>query len=162
MERFDVQVRLAAIEDAEFLVSGNARMALETEDLSLDLERLRRGVRAVFDDPARGFYLIAEASGAPVGQMMITYEWSDWRDGVFWWIQSVYTLPESRRRGVFRALYSYAEALARRQDRVCGLRLYVESHNGRAQETYRRCGMRETGYRMFEVDHVLPGRAALD
>ena len=154
----EISVRLATVEDAEFLVRGNAQMALETEDLALDLERLRSGVRAVFDDPARGFYLVAETGGTRVGQMMITYEWSDWRNGVFWWIQSVYTVPESRRRGVFRTLYAEAEALARRQPSVCGLRLYVEEHNGRAQETYRGCGMRETAYRMFEVDHVLPGR----
>jgi len=88
--------------------------------------------------------------------MMITYEWSDWRNGVFWWIQSVYTLPESRRRGVFRALYAQAEAFAKQEAMVCGLRLYVDVHNGRAQAIYRRCGMHETAYRMFEVDNVLP------
>jgi len=154
----EIAVRPATREDAEFLVRGNAEMALETEQLSLDMDRLRSGVGAVFDDPARGFYLIAEEDGSRVGQMMITYEWSDWRDGVFWWIQSVYTVPEARRRGVFRALYTHAEALVREQPGVCGLRLYVETHNGRAQETYRRCGMRETAYRMFEVDKVLPGR----
>ncbi len=157
MERLPkVSVRPATLDDAEFLVRGNAQLAFETEDLSLDIDRLRRGVRAIFDDPARGFYLIAEVEGARVGQMMITYEWSDWRNGAFWWIQSVYTVPEVRRRGVFRALYAHAEALARQRDSVCGLRLYVDVHNRRAQETYRRCGMQETGYRMFEVDHVLP------
>ena len=154
---FEIIVRIAVIEDTEFLVRGNAQLALETENLSLDIDRLRSGVHALFDDPGRGFYLIAEANGTPVGQMMITYEWSDWRDGMFWWIQSVYTVPEARRRGVFRALYRHAEALARDQPGVCGLRLYVEAHNDRAQETYRRCGMRETAYRMFEVDYVLRG-----
>jgi GNAT superfamily N-acetyltransferase len=158
MTAADISVRSATLDDLEFLVRGNAQMAIETESLVLDLDRLRSGVRAVFDDPARGFYLIAESGGARVGQMMITYEWSDWRDGVFWWIQSVYTVPDSRGRGVFRALHAHVEDLARRQGNVCGLRLYVEAHNGRAQETYRRCGMRETAYRMFEVDHVLPER----
>jgi ribosomal protein S18 acetylase RimI-like enzyme len=152
---FEISVRLATREDAEFLVRGNAQMALETENLSLDFDRLRSGVHAVFDDPVRGFYLVAEIDRTRVGQMMITYEWSDWRNGVFWWIQSVYTVPESRRRGVFRALYAHAEALARQQDSVCGLRLYVEVHNQQAQETYRRCGMQETAYRLFEIDHVL-------
>lgn len=148
-----ITVRPAAIADAEFLVRGNTEMALETERLSLDMDRLRAGVHAMFDDPSRGFYLIAEIDGVRAGQMMITYEWSDWRNGVFWWIQSVYTVPEFRRRGVFRALYERAESLARADGSVCGLRLYVETHNLAAQETYRRCGMRETAYRMFEVDH---------
>ena len=119
------------------------------------MDRLRNGVRAMFEDPSRGFYLIAEMEGQRAGQMMITYEWSDWRNAVFWWIQSVYTLPGFRRRGVFRALYRQAEALARIRGSVCGLRLYVEAQNLSAQETYRRCGMQETAYRMFEVDHVI-------
>ncbi len=151
----EITVRPATLDDLEFLVRGNAEMALETESLALDIERLRNGVRAVFDDPARGFYLIAEIEGARAGQMMITREWSDWRNGVFWWIQSVYTVPESRRRGVFHALYAQAELLAQQHGSVCGLRLYVDGHNRAAQETYRRCGMRETAYRMFEVDNVL-------
>jgi ribosomal protein S18 acetylase RimI-like enzyme len=152
----EVRVRPATPDDAEFLVRGNAQLALETEELSLDLDRLRSGVHALFDDPARGFYLIAEVDGTRVGQMMITTEWSDWRNGVFWWIQSVYTVPEFRRRGVFRALYAQVQSEAFRHDGVCGLRLYVEAHNERAQSAYRRCGMRETGYRLFEVDNVIP------
>ncbi|HEY4365468.1 MAG TPA: GNAT family N-acetyltransferase [Bryobacteraceae bacterium] len=154
-----ITVRPATPGDIEFLVSGNAQMALETEGLSLDLDLLRGGVQAVFDDPGRGFYLVAEIEDLPAGQMMITYEWSDWRNGVFWWIQSVYTVLERRRQGVFRALYAYAEALAQQQGSVCGLRLYVEIHNREAQETYRRCGMQETAYRMFEVDRVLRSRS---
>jgi ribosomal protein S18 acetylase RimI-like enzyme len=156
MERLaDIAVRPATLDDAEFVVRGNAEMALETENLTLDMERLRAGVRAMFETPSRGFYLIAELEGIRAGQMMITYEWSDWRNGVFWWIQSVYTAPEMRRRGVFRALYAHAGSLARKDGSVCGLRLYVESNNQAAQETYRRCGMRETVYRMFEVDNIL-------
>jgi len=151
----EIIVRTATIEDAEFLVRGNAQLALETETLSLDIDRLRSGVRAVFDDPRRGFYLIAEVNGTRVGQMMITYEWSDWRNCVFWWIQSVYTIPDARRRGVFRALYTQAEALARKDGMVCGLRLYVDVQNGPAQAVYLRCGMHETAYRLFEIDHVV-------
>src|ERR1700691_1536072 len=156
MERLsEIMVRPATLDDAEFLVRGNAQLALETEDLSLDIDRLRSGVHAIFEDPTRGFYLIAEVARTRVGQMMITYEWSDWRNGVFWWIQSVYTIPELRRRGVFRALYAQAEVLAQQRGSVCGLRLYVDIHNRQAQETYRRCCMQETAYRMFEVDNVL-------
>jgi GNAT superfamily N-acetyltransferase len=146
-----VTVRAAALEDVEFLVDGNARMALETENLVLDAQRLRAGVQAVFADAARGFYLIAEVDGERAGQMMITYEWSDWRNGVFWWIQSVYTVPEKRGRGAFKALYAAVERMARERGGVCGLRLYVESHNEAAQAAYRRCGMSETVYRMFEI-----------
>lgn len=144
-------VRAAVLTDVEFLVDGNARMAMETESLELDRARLRAGVEAVFADPGRGFYLIAEADGERAGQMMITYEWSDWRNGVFWWIQSVYTVPELRGRGAFKALYASVEAMARERGGVCGLRLYVEAHNETAQATYRRCGMSETVYRMFEA-----------
>jgi len=152
----EITVRPATPDDIEFLVRGNAQMAFETEALSLDADRLRRGVRAVFDDSSRGFYLIAEVNGTRAGQMMITYEWSDWRNGVFWWIQSVYTVPEFRRRGVFHTLYTKAEALAHQHGSVCGLRLYVDAHNVHAQATYRRCGMHETAYRLFEVDNVIP------
>jgi GNAT superfamily N-acetyltransferase len=150
-----VTVRAAALHDLEFLVRSNAQMAFETESLRLDEDRLREGVRAVLDNPARGFYLIAELNGQHAGQMLITFEWSDWRNGVFWWIQSVYTTPDSRRRGVFRALYRHAESLAKEQGDVCGLRLYVEAHNHRAQAIYRKCGLNETPYRMLEVDYVI-------
>jgi GNAT superfamily N-acetyltransferase len=154
----DILIRPATLEDTEFLVGGNASMALETEARALDTHTLRAGVCAVFDDPARGFYLIAEIDGQPAGQMMITYEWSDWRNGAFWWIQSVYTLPDSRGRGVFKALYSHVESLARENGGVCGLRLYVEAHNQPAKTTYERCGMSESVYRMFEVDYSTQSR----
>src|SRR5512145_1579391 len=100
MSDTNVSVRLATVADAEFLVRGNAEMALETEHLSLDLDRLRDGVHALLDDPARGVYYIAEVDGRRAGQMMITYEWSDWRNGTFWWIQSVFVEPQFRSRGV--------------------------------------------------------------
>jgi GNAT superfamily N-acetyltransferase len=151
----EVLVRAATLSDLDFLVRGNAQMALETENLSLDLDRLREGVKVVLENPAHGFYLVGEIDGAPAGQMLITYEWSDWRNGVFWWIQSVYTVPKLRRRGVFHALYAHAEHLARQQRNVCGLRLYVEAHNHHAQTTYGRCGMKETAYRLLEVDYVI-------
>lgn len=150
-----ISVRLATVADAEFLVRGNAEMALETEHLSLDLDRLRDGVHALFDDPARGVYYIAEVDGRRAGQMMITYEWSDWRNGTFWWIQSVFVEPQFRSRGVFRELYRHVELLAKERGDVCGLRLYVENNNERAQATYERVGMSRTVYQMFEVDFVL-------
>lgn len=150
-----ITIRLAEPADAEFLVHGNASMALETEHLSLDLERLRDGVHALFEDPARGLYYIADVDGRRAGQMMITYEWSDWRNGVFWWIQSVWVEPELRGRGIFKALYAHVEELARARAGVCGLRLYVEQDNQRAQATYERCGMKRTAYQMFEADFVL-------
>ena len=155
MKMPEIIVRPAIRDDVEFLARGNARMALETENLSLDLDRLRAGVHALFDDTARGFYMIAEVDGQRAGQAMITYEWSDWRNGVFWWIQSVYTLPELRGRGVFKAIYAQLDSLAKKKGDVCGLRLYVEAHNERAQATYLRCGMKETVYRMFEDDYVI-------
>ncbi|MBI5086371.1 MAG: GNAT family N-acetyltransferase [Acidobacteria bacterium] len=154
----DITIRTAAVADAEFLVRGNAEMALETEHLSLDLDRLRDGVHALFEEPARGVYYVAESGGRRVGQMMITYEWSDWRNGNFWWIQSVWVEPQFRGQGVFKALYSHVERLARADGRVCGLRLYVENDNARAQATYERCGMMRTAYQMFEEDFVLGRR----
>ena len=152
-----VEIRLATAADAEFLVRGNAAMALETEHLSLDLDRLRDGVHALFEDASRGVYYIAEVGGRRAGQMMITYEWSDWRNGMFWWVQSVWVEPEYRGRGVFTGLYGYVEGLARGNAGVCGLRLYVENENERAQGTYGRVGMKRTAYQMWEVDFVLGG-----
>lgn len=151
----EIVIREAGPEDAEFLVRGNAAMALETERLSLDLDRLRAGVHALFEDSSRGRYFIAERGGRRAGQLMITYEWSDWRNGVFWWIQSVWVDPAHRGCGVFRALYDHVRSLATSDAGVCGLRLYVEKSNERAQQTYLRCGMRRTEYDLFEEDFVL-------
>ena len=149
-----IRLRPAAVGDAETVARFNALMAEETEHLRLDPGRLLDGVRAVLSDPAKGFYTLAEIDGAIAGQMMITYEWSDWRNGNFWWIQSVYVDVPYRGGGVYRALYNHIERRARSEG-ACGLRLYVERENSRAQQTYRRCGMMETGYQMYEVDFVL-------
>jgi GNAT superfamily N-acetyltransferase len=151
----EITVRVATPADAEFLVRGNAAMALETEHLSLDLDRLRDGVHALFEQSGRGVYYVAELDGQRAGQMMITYEWSDWRNGLFWWIQSVYVEPRFRSQGVFRAVYRHVEKLARTTPGVCGLRLYVENSNSQAQEIYQRLGLQRTAYQMFEVDFVL-------
>ncbi|MFK2872170.1 GNAT family N-acetyltransferase [Dyella lipolytica] len=124
-------------------------MAWETEQKRLDTQVLMRGVTAVFDEPRRGFYLMAERDGQAVGCLLVTFEWSDWRNGDFWWIQSVYVVPEARRGGVFRALH--AEVARRASDAgAVGLRLYVETENRRAQSTYRELGMAECHYLMYE------------
>ncbi|WP_414717223.1 GNAT family N-acetyltransferase [Tahibacter sp.] len=145
----EIRIRAATRGDIAFLVDANAAMALETEDKPLDRERLTRGVTSVFADARRGFYRIAEHEGRPVGCLLVTYEWSDWRDGDWWWIQSVYVMPDARRLGVFRAMYAQVEADARATAGVIGLRLYVEWENERAQRTYAALGMTQEHYHMF-------------
>jgi ribosomal protein S18 acetylase RimI-like enzyme len=145
-------VRPANRADAATLVAFNQTMAQETEGKRLDREVLTRGVTAVFDEPNRGFYLIAEGRrGEIVGQLMVTYEHSDWRDGTFFWIQSVYVAPAARRQGVYRALHDEVVARAKARGDVCGVRLYVERDNAAAQRTYEAMGMQRTIYEMYEV-----------
>ena len=152
----DLRIRRAVPGDAAAIADFNAAMARETEHLELDAPRLRAGVEAVLADAGKGFYLVAEnADRRVVGQLMITYEWSDWRNGVFWWIQSVYVEPVARGTGVYRRLYEQVREAAAGAGNVCGLRLYVERENTRAQEVYRRQGMRPTAYEMYEVDFVI-------
>ncbi|HET7360080.1 MAG TPA: GNAT family N-acetyltransferase [Rhodanobacteraceae bacterium] len=142
-------IRPATAADLPHLVDWNAAMAQETEAKALDREVLARGVAMVFAQPRRGFYLIAEHDGVAVGGLLVTYEWSDWRNGDFWWIQSVYVLPAARRAGVFRALYADVERRARAAGAV-GIRLYVEVENERAQRTYAELGMHRCRYHMYE------------
>ena len=146
-----MQIRSATAADVETLVRFNAAMADETEDKALDQDVLRRGVTALLEDPLRGRYLLAEEDGATLGALAITLEWSDWRNGWFWWIQSVYVPPEARRRGVYRALYAKVLDEARAAGDVCGLRLYVERENAPAQETYASLGMSPAAYQMYEA-----------
>ena len=148
-------IRFATPEDASTITEFNAAMARETEHIELDLDRLRAGVDNLIADPARGFYLVAELDTRLAGQLMITYEWSDWRNATFWWIQSVYIHPDFRRQGIFRSLYADITRRARADPGVCGIRLYVERENHRAQAAYAALGMRHAGYEMFEVDFVL-------
>jgi len=155
-----ISIRPATSADADFLAAGNVAMALETEHKRLDPATIAAGVRAALADPAKGRYFIAERAGERVGQLMITYEWSDWRNGTFWWIQSVYVVPDARRGGVFRALFRHLEQLAAADATVCGIRLYVERENDRAQSTYRHCGLEDAGYAVMEVDYTkAAGRA---
>lgn len=143
--------RPATHDDAETIARYNQAMAKETEDKSLDLDTLTAGVQRVFDEPGHGRYLVAESDeGGVVGCLMITYEWSDWRNGQVWWIQSVYVHPEHRRRGVFKKLYAAVRQLGTQAGGVCGYRLYVEQDNTRAQQTYRELGMTPTPYLIYE------------
>lgn len=144
-----LSIRPAVRADLSHLVDWNAAMAQETEAKALDRDTLARGVAGVFDDPRRGFYLVAERAGEAVGSLLVTYEWSDWRCGDFWWIQSVYVVPAARRGGVFRALYAAVRERAQSAGAV-GLRLYVETENGRAQRTYADLGMAPCHYLMYE------------
>ena len=155
------QIRLASSADVDVLVQFNAAMAQETEAKTLDPQVLRAGVAAVLAESRRGFYLIAEQAGEVAGCLMITYEWSDWRNGDWWWLQSVYVRPQHRRGGVFRALYAHVERLATTRDDVVGVRLYVERDNRRAQQTYQALGMREDQYRMYAKPLRADVRAAL-
>jgi ribosomal protein S18 acetylase RimI-like enzyme len=148
----ETMVRRAGSLDLDAIVGNNLAMASETEGRSLDPKVARAGVDAVLSDPGKGFYLVVESLGRIVGQCMITYEWSDWRDGVFWWIQSVYVEPEARGRGVFTSLFREVERLAMSDEVVVGLRLYVERNNRLAQGVYSRMGMDGSHYIVFESD----------
>jgi len=143
-------VRRATPADAPTIVEFNRLLADESEGKTLDLDVLSAGVAAALADPHKGPYFLAEHDGELVGQMQITYEFSDWRNGWFWWIQGVYVRPDARRRGVFRALYQYVAEAAKNDPGVIGLRLYVERDNERAHKTYLGLGMAWTSYLLME------------
>lgn len=145
-----MRVRLATATDAPAIIDFNRAMALETEGKELLPAVIGAGVRALLRKPNSGFYIVAEERSEVIGALMITKEWSDWRNGEFWWIQSVYVRPRFRRRGVYRALYGRLQSMVRRKKLSCGFRLYVERENRRAQATYKALGMKKTRYRVFE------------
>ncbi len=145
-------IRSAKEQDLDLIVSYQLEMARLTEGRELDKRLVTRGVQAVFEDRERGFYLIAELNGKVQASLLVTREWSDWRAGWFWWIQSVYVAEPARRRGLYRALHDEVRARAQQAGEVVGLRLYVEADNARAMEVYRRMGMEETPYRLFEEE----------
>jgi len=147
-----MQVRRATGDDAAQIAEFNEFLAEETEHRTLDGKILLQGVKAVLSDPAKGLYFLADENETIVGQLMITYEWSDWRNGNFWWIQSVYVRKEFRELGVFRTLYAHIEELASKRKDVCGLRLYVEKENAGAQKAYEKMGMSRSEYEMFEKE----------
>jgi ribosomal protein S18 acetylase RimI-like enzyme len=148
--RQKLNIRRATRRDARTLVAFNSAMAFETERKLLRPQVIGAGVRGLLRRPDSGFYTVAELGGEVIAALMVTKEWSDWRNGDFWWIQSVYVRPEHRRRGVYSRLYRYLRTLAARERAVCGFRLYVERHNRRAQATYRASGMAPTHYLVYE------------
>jgi len=159
-----LNVRLARPEDAATIASFSAAMALETEGRRLDLDRLYDGTIALLKSPDRGFFMVAELEQADdrqlLGQLMITYEWSDWRNGAFWWVQSVYVDPRWRRQGLFRRMHQAVVQEARARTDVCGVRLYVDKDNTIAHTTYERLGLIRSAYQVYESDFVLPPQTA--
>ncbi|MFN0277423.1 MAG: GNAT family N-acetyltransferase [Pyrinomonadaceae bacterium] len=145
-----MNIRIATVGDIDSLVEFNKAMALETENKYLDSDVLRRGVEAVFSDEKKGFYVVAETQGKIVGGLMVTYEWSDWRAAWFWWIQSVYILPEARGQKIYSRLYDFVKSNATEEGNVCGFRLYVETENTGAQKVYEKVGMTASHYLMYE------------
>lgn len=156
-----IHVRSATPADAPTIAGFQEAMAAETEDKPLDPAIVLAGVEGLFARPAHGFYLVAERQGAVAGSLMVTPEWSDWRGGFFWWIQSVYVHPEHRRGGVYRALHEAVLSRAADDGDVIGVRLYVERENEGARAVYRRLGMDETPYRLYEVP-VSPSSSSSD
>jgi GNAT superfamily N-acetyltransferase len=142
-------IREASLDDAKTIIFFQQQMAIETEGLSLNEKVLSGGVMAVFGDPSKGRYFVAENDGTVIASLLITYEWSDWRNAWVWWFQSVYVLPEFRRKGVFSKMYDFVR---RRTDSrgAAGLRLYVESNNAAARRTYESMGMNSEHYTMYE------------
>jgi GNAT superfamily N-acetyltransferase len=145
-----LSIRRGEMRDADTIAQFNAAMAQETEGKELIPEVIGAGVRRLIDTPSLGFYLVAEHQGRVVACLMITNEWSDWRNGLFWWIQSVYVQQEFRRQGVYRSLYEHVRSLAKNDASVCGFRLYVEKDNENAHATYSSLGMKETDYLIYE------------
>jgi ribosomal protein S18 acetylase RimI-like enzyme len=146
----DLAFRRGELRDADTIAAFNAAMALETEGKELIPEVIGAGVRRLIGMPTLGFYVVAENAGEVVACLMITNEWSDWRNGLFWWIQSVYVKKEFRRQGVYRRLYEHVRSLAKSDASVCGFRLYVEKENEAGQATYSSVGMNETDYLIYE------------
>jgi ribosomal protein S18 acetylase RimI-like enzyme len=151
-DKLELQIRDATPADAQTVVEFNRLLALESEQKRLDVGVLARGVKLALERRELCRYFLAEFDGRIVGQTMITYEWSDWRAGMFWWIQSVYVLADCRGRGVFRALFRHLQGLAQAEPEVCGLRLYVEQHNAPALAAYQRLGLSPSGHLLYEWD----------
>jgi len=144
-----ITIRKATLTDAPDIIDFQLKMARETEELTLDKVTVTKGVNAVFHDLSRGQYYVAESSGIVVASLLITYEWSDWRNCNVWWFQSVYVVPDFRRQGIFRKMYMHIRQLAE-ENNIAGLRLYVETKNSRAQKTYEALGMSSEHYSFYE------------
>ncbi len=148
----ELNIREAGAEDGATIARFNAAMALESEGISLNRTTLRAGVDAALADDSKAFYLLAESAGDPVGQLMVTTEWSDWRNGWIWWIQSVYVKPEARRQGVYRRFYLRLTDMAKARDDIRGMRLYVMRENWTAKRTYEALGMSHSHYDLYETE----------
>lgn len=144
-----MNIRLATIDDAATLAGFNAAMAMETEGKTLDMEMVETAVRAAFESDDKGFYIVAEEDGVVLGGLMITYEWSDWRNSWWWWIQSVYIRPEARGRRIYSELYGEVKRRAKDAGNVYGIRLYVEYENEHATRVYEKLGMERAHYHMY-------------
>lgn len=145
-------IRNATKKDISIIVEFNSIMAMETENKQLNSDTIHKGVNELLNNSDHGFYLIAESEGVPVGQLMITKEWSDWRNGDFWWIQSVYVHPDFRKMGIYKKLYTKVIRLAKKSIKVCGIRLYVDRYNTKAQQIYTKLGMNRSNYILFEEE----------
>ena len=152
MRTMNIRVVQASPQHAEVIAKFNQAMAIETEGKELSWDKIHPGVKSILQDSSLGFYLVALDQGEVVGCLAITYEWSDWRNSLFWWIQSVFVMPSHRAKGVFTAMYSHVKSLAASKTGVCGIRLYVEKDNTTAQQTYKKLGMIETHYRIMEEE----------
>jgi len=144
-----ISIRKATPSDAPLIIDFQQKMAIETEEIKLAPETVTQGVKAIFQNQERGQYYVAEEYGKVVASLLITYEWSDWRNCNVWWFQSVFVTPEYRRKGIFRKMYSHIKKLAEEQD-IAGLRLYVETKNATAQKTYEALGMSSGHYSFYE------------
>jgi len=153
--RIKTKIRTAGAREATTIAKFNALLAWETERRRLPLARVTAGVKALLADVAKGTYYIAEVDGTIAGQLLITYEWSDWRNGNFWWIQSVYVAKPFRGQGVFTGLFEHVRSLAKKRKNICGLRLYMDAQNGTARRAYGRLGLKHTEYEVFEMDFVM-------
>ena len=145
------KIRQAQKEDAELIIDFQLKMAKETEKLELDKSLVSKGVKAVFDDPGKGVYYLADFDNKTAASLLITYEWSDWRNAWVWWIQSVYVLPEFRRKGIFQTMYRHITKLSEARSDVGGIRLYVDLTNSRARKVYENIGMNGDHYQLFEA-----------
>ena len=154
MKESIVKIRRAHKKDAEIIADFNRNMAMETEGKDLPSETILKGVKNLIENSQWGFYIIAEKEGQIAGSLLITYEWSDWRNGLFWWIQSVYVVPAFRRQGIYKKMYDFVQSEALKHDHIRGFRLYVETENKTAQKTYESLGMKQCAYILYETEKI--------
>jgi GNAT superfamily N-acetyltransferase len=150
-KKVNLKIRKAVLKDVDIIAGFNMRAAKETENMDVDPDTAVRGAKAIIKDPHKGFYLVAEMKGEIAGQLMVTNEWSDWRNLNFLWVQSVYVREDYRKQGIFAALFHHLKEMARYRKDVAGLRLYVEKNNETAQMVYESLGMHKPGYEIYEI-----------